>query len=150
MTISLIDRATPVAHTTVNPAKTLQPSGWSEDWTTCAISALKGRPSASDSKEKEAVQEGIFGGELQRISEFGREVVTDPLLDLDLPNYLDLTRAGAEPISPLRERDTQALAALFDREDFEDIEIEVTQKLNCLYPEPCWEENPFEFLREYL
>jgi hypothetical protein len=50
----------------------------------------------------------------------------------------------------LRERDWEALKSLFDRDDGEEIEADIKHKLSWLVPEPCWEDNPFEFLREFL
>ncbi|MDM3852381.1 MAG: hypothetical protein PT120_20110 [Aphanizomenon gracile PMC649.10] len=34
--------------------------------------------------------------------------------------------------------------------DSEEIEDEIKSKLVWLVPEPCWEDHPFEFLREFL
>ncbi|MBF2027162.1 MAG: hypothetical protein IGS48_10405 [Oscillatoriales cyanobacterium C42_A2020_001] len=59
-------------------------------------------------------------------------------------------RSYADPISPLRERDIQALAVLFQRDDIAMIEADLTQMLLRLLPEPCWEEDGFEFLKEFL
>lgn len=56
----------------------------------------------------------------------------------------------ADPISPLRERDNQALTNLFHRDDIHAIEVDLTQMLLHLLPEPCWEEDPLEFLQEFL
>ncbi len=65
-------------------------------------------------------------------------------------NYPERVGNYADPISPLRERDLQALSELFYRDDIRDIETDITQMLLNLLPEPCWEENLFEFLREFL
>lgn len=56
----------------------------------------------------------------------------------------------AAPLSPLRERDIQALSAWFDREDMTTIETDVDRCLLVLWPAPCWEDDPFEFLQEFL
>ncbi len=61
-----------------------------------------------------------------------------------------ITDNFAAPLSPLRSRDIQALKALFDREDVEELAADVTARLLLLYPEPCWEDDMFSFLREYL
>ena len=53
-------------------------------------------------------------------------------------------------LNSLRERDWEALTSLFDRDDSDEIEDEIKSKLVWLVPEPCWEDNPFEFLREFL
>jgi hypothetical protein len=53
-------------------------------------------------------------------------------------------------LNSLRERDWEALTSLFDRDDSDEIEEEIKRKLVWLVPEPCWEDNPFEFLREFL
>lgn len=39
---------------------------------------------------------------------------------------------------------------LFDREDSEEIEADIRSNLLLRTPEPCWEDDPFDFLREYL
>jgi hypothetical protein len=56
----------------------------------------------------------------------------------------------AEPLSPLKERDLVALATLFPPDQMLTIEADVNQMLLRLLPEPCWEEDPFEFLSEFL
>lgn len=53
----------------------------------------------------------------------------------------------AAPLSPLRERDILALAALFQRDDMYTIEADVKHKLLSLLPEPCWDDDDtFAFL----
>ncbi len=56
----------------------------------------------------------------------------------------------ASPFTPLREGDLKALAALFDREDSDEIETNITSYLLLLWPDPGWENDRFDFLREYL
>jgi len=56
----------------------------------------------------------------------------------------------AEPISPLRERDWVELAALFQSDEMLKVEADVNQMLLRLLPEPCWEDDAFEFLKEFL
>ena len=53
-------------------------------------------------------------------------------------------------LMPLRERDWKVLAELFDRVDSDEIEADINSKLRLMIPEPCWEDDPFDFLREYL
>ncbi len=57
---------------------------------------------------------------------------------------------NAAPLIPLEERDWKELALLFDRHDSDEIEADVISKLNMLCPEPSWDEDPYEFLSEYL
>lgn len=56
----------------------------------------------------------------------------------------------ATPLSSLTERDLEALAAMFEPEDATEVEAELAHYLNLMCPEPCWEEDPFDFLRDYL
>ncbi|AFY31215.1 hypothetical protein [Calothrix sp. PCC 7507] len=56
----------------------------------------------------------------------------------------------AAPSTALRTRDWKALLELFDREDVDEIDADVHGSLRLLPPEPCWEDDPFDFLREYL
>ncbi len=58
--------------------------------------------------------------------------------------------AYAPPLMPLKQRDTKALTKLFEREDIDEIEADINQRLLRLIPEPCWDDNPFDFLAEYL
>jgi hypothetical protein len=51
---------------------------------------------------------------------------------------------------PLRQRDEQVLTELFRQEGIEAIEEDIVCNLLSRYPEPCWEDDPFEFLKEYL
>ena len=52
-------------------------------------------------------------------------------------------------LMPLREQDANELVSLFEREDSEDIEADISRKLVSIWPEPCWEDE-FIFLRDYL
>ena len=56
----------------------------------------------------------------------------------------------APPLMPLKERDWKVLVDLFDRGDSEEIENDINSKLLLMIPEPCWEDDPFDFLSEYL
>ncbi|MEM8637324.1 MAG: hypothetical protein AAGG51_00705 [Cyanobacteria bacterium P01_G01_bin.54] len=64
---------------------------------------------------------------------------------------------GAQ-LLPLHNRDVEALEALFQDEDIEAIDLNVRSALHLLWPELCWEDDPFEefdmsefdFLAEFL
>ncbi len=56
----------------------------------------------------------------------------------------------AEPLAPLRQRDEQALEEIFDDLQVEEILTDVCIRLKQIYPEPCWEDEPFDFLRGYV
>ena len=56
----------------------------------------------------------------------------------------------AEPLAPLRQRDEQALEEVFDDAQVEDMLADICSRLRQLYPEPCWEDDPFDFLQSYL
>lgn len=69
------------------------------------------------------------------------------------PEFSSLLRPltfHAEPLPPLRQRDEQALEDLFDHGQIEDMVSDICDRLKQLYPEPCWEEEPFDFLKAYL
>ncbi|MFB2839090.1 hypothetical protein [Floridanema evergladense] len=63
--------------------------------------------------------------------------------------YLQVV-SHAAPLSSLRERDLQALAEVFEPENAAEVEAELNHYLNLMCPAPCWEEDHFDFLREYL
>ena len=67
-----------------------------------------------------------------------------------LVNYSNNLQVNVSSLNSLRERDWEALTSLFDRDDSDEIEDEIKSKLVWLVPEPCWADNPFEFLREFL
>jgi len=88
-----------------------------------------------------------------------RRFIPKPPIDPSKSSLLELgyseganfpTDSFAAPLSPLRSRDITALKELFDREDVEELAADVTARLLLLYPEPCWEDDMFSFLREYL
>lgn len=56
----------------------------------------------------------------------------------------------AEPLAPLRQRDEQALDDLFGNGPIEEIVSDICDRLKHLHPEPCWEDDPFDFLKGYL
>lgn len=68
----------------------------------------------------------------------------------NLPSLIEPVGNYAAPLSPLKERDLNALAELFQREEMLAIEADLSQMLLRLFPEPCWEDDPFEFLHEFL
>lgn len=59
-----------------------------------------------------------------------------------------LTHAG--PLSPLRSRDIQALVDIFAHDQLSEIEADIHQYLHRLYPEPCWEIEPYDLLRGFV
>ncbi|TAF03824.1 MAG: hypothetical protein EAZ77_16620 [Nostocales cyanobacterium] len=65
-------------------------------------------------------------------------------------NYSNNLQVNFSSYSILKERDWEALISLFERDDSDEIEAEIKSKLVWLVPEPCWEDNPFEFLKEFL
>jgi hypothetical protein len=95
--------------------------------------------------ELEALQQAAKQGERQK-ARMGLHDKT-PLDDSGTSGSLN---SHAAPLSPLRERDWQALSDLFQREDMLQIEADIADRLLHLLPEPCWEDNPFEFIREFL
>ncbi len=64
--------------------------------------------------------------------------------------YEAKVEAYALPLMPLRERDWEVLVQLFDREDSEEIADNINSKLLMMMPEPCWGEEQFDFLYEYI
>ncbi len=56
----------------------------------------------------------------------------------------------ATPLSPLRARDLAALSALFLTDKMSTIEADIAQLLIRLQPEPCWEDDPFNSLQDFL
>lgn len=56
----------------------------------------------------------------------------------------------AEPLAPLRQRDEQALEDMFDDDKIEDIVSDICIRLKQLCPEPCWEDDSFDFLKGYI
>ncbi|GAX44027.1 hypothetical protein NIES4075_50440 [Tolypothrix sp. NIES-4075] len=65
-------------------------------------------------------------------------------------NYSTNPEVYALPLRAMNERDWKAMAELFDREDGDEIEADINSKLRRVIPEPCWEDDTFDFLREYL
>lgn len=64
--------------------------------------------------------------------------------------FSDYVGGSTAPLAQLWERDVKALGGFFDREDMHDIETDVIRNLLARWPEPCWEDDPFDFLREFL
>lgn len=65
--------------------------------------------------------------------------------------YLGLSSTShTGQLMPLRDRDLKELTDLFTQDSIEDIEQDILCNLMRRAPEPCWEDDPFDFLREYL
>ena len=58
--------------------------------------------------------------------------------------------SGAAPLMPLRNRDLVVLEDLFQQDKIDEVEAEILRILFFLHPEPCWEDDPLDFLMEYL
>ncbi len=56
----------------------------------------------------------------------------------------------AQPLEEFNERDWKILVELFDRKDSDEIEEDIKKTLSWLVPEPAWEDEPLDFLQEYL
>ena len=56
----------------------------------------------------------------------------------------------ADPLASLRPRDEQALEEFFDDSQLDEIIADVHFRLRQLCPEPCWEDDPFDFLCSYI
>ncbi|HEY9800822.1 MAG TPA: hypothetical protein V6D25_10725 [Leptolyngbyaceae cyanobacterium] len=65
-------------------------------------------------------------------------------------NYPVNPQIYAPIFTSLKERDWKVLLEMFDREDIDEIETDINRNLLLMIPEPCWEDDPFDFLREYL
>ncbi|MGD1860789.1 MAG: hypothetical protein ACFB0E_12555 [Leptolyngbyaceae cyanobacterium] len=61
-----------------------------------------------------------------------------------------LTVSHASPLAPLRSRDRNALDDLFEHDDLQEISLDVHRYLARIYPEPCWEDNPHDFLHDFI
>ncbi len=79
---------------------------------------------------------------------WGRE--TDSPTDLLFEGAFMHSGSHASPLMPLRERDLKVLMELFTQEEIEAIEEDILWNLTRRAPEPCWEDDPFSFLRDYL
>ncbi|MBD1916100.1 hypothetical protein H6F55_16720 [Phormidium sp. FACHB-322] len=62
----------------------------------------------------------------------------------------DLASQLANPLAPLGDRDRQALTEIFDHEHMVAVEADILTRLSYLVPEPPWDIEPHEFLREFL
>ncbi|WP_215617238.1 hypothetical protein [Leptothoe kymatousa] len=57
----------------------------------------------------------------------------------------------ADPLTPLRLRDELALDEVFDNGyHMEEVLSDIRARLGQLCPEPCWDDESFNFLRGYL
>ncbi|MGD1912259.1 MAG: hypothetical protein ACFB2X_15805 [Rivularia sp. (in: cyanobacteria)] len=56
----------------------------------------------------------------------------------------------APPLTEFNERDWKVLVKLFDRKDSDEIEEDINKILSWMVPEPAWEDEPLDFLKEYL
>ncbi|UBF25229.1 hypothetical protein K9N68_26985 [Kovacikia minuta CCNUW1] len=93
----------------------------------------------------QALREVAQRGETQKAQPNGQSRVTIP----HTPG-LEPVDSYADPLAPLREQDLKALTAWFERDDMTEIAADVQQRLVQFAPEPCWEDDPFDFLREFL
>ena len=98
-----------------------------------------------NASELQALRQAAYLGEQQkqRAGSIRKEAIASRDVDQPVGNF-------AAPLSPLRERDLNALAELFLTDQISVIEADVAQLLIRLQPEPCWEDNPFNSLQDFL
>ncbi|WOD38879.1 hypothetical protein [Nodosilinea sp. E11] len=65
-------------------------------------------------------------------------------------SFADAAPQLANPMEPLRDRDRAALQDFFAHDQMVTIEADILHRLSYLMPEPAWEVEPYEFLREFL
>ncbi|MEP0869037.1 hypothetical protein NDA01_04405 [Trichocoleus desertorum AS-A10] len=73
-----------------------------------------------------------------------------PQPEAEYEGFSSLLDSYAAPLAPMRERDLTALGGLFEREDIHDVETDIIRNLLTRWPEPCWDDDPFEFLQDFL
>ncbi|MEO0348512.1 MAG: hypothetical protein AAF282_00510 [Cyanobacteria bacterium P01_A01_bin.15] len=56
----------------------------------------------------------------------------------------------AEPLAPLRAGDALALEEIFNDTQIDERLTDICIRLEQLYPEPCWEDEPYDFLKGYV
>lgn len=56
----------------------------------------------------------------------------------------------AEPLAPLREGDALALEDIFNDTQIDERLTDICIRLEQLCPEPCWEDEPYDFLKGYI
>ena len=56
----------------------------------------------------------------------------------------------APPLVEFNHRDWKILVELFDRKDSDEIEEDINKILSWMVPEPAWEDEPLDFLQEFL
>lgn len=97
----------------------------------------------SQESEKRKTDQGTFSYQLKEQPVGGE--VNPPA------SGFSLNLNSASPLSPLRSRDVKALVDMFSHDQLTEIEADVHQYLHRLYPEPCWEIEPYElFLKGFL
>ncbi|MGD1951469.1 MAG: hypothetical protein ACFB14_17755 [Leptolyngbyaceae cyanobacterium] len=117
-----------------------------------AVKHLKGfTPTA----EVEAEKENGFSSSVEPASEAWPHDWKNPQRlyqpDTDIGSLLGpLTFHHADPLAPVRPRDEQALEEFFDDSQLDEIIADVHFRLKQLCPEPCWEDDPFDFLCSYI
>ncbi len=92
------------------------------------------------------IQQGI-GAREEIHSVFTPQVFTSQAKS-DLP-MRDFSGYTAQ-LLPLRDRDLKTLVDLFTSDEIDAIEADIQENLTRMLPEPCWEDDPFNFLEEYL
>lgn len=95
--------------------------------------------------ELQALRRAAYLGEQQKLRQGSIAKNCKPSV-----KYFEAVGNYAAPLAPLRDRDLKALDSLFERPDIDAIEFDIKQRLLHLFPEPCWEEDVLEFLKDFL
>jgi len=111
------------------------------------LNAVKSRYGDSPSTPLASERVGPLGLVPAQTSDAGNQRSPESEAGYGFPSLLD---SYAAPLAPMRERDLMALGGLFEREDIHDVETDIIRNLLTRWPEPCWDDDPFEFLQEFL
>lgn len=125
------------------PSQTIYaPSVYAPSAYTLSVSEPSQRETILAHESLEALRQAALQGAIQKEKQRSPD-------RCELPE-LDQSKSYAAPLSPLRMQDIQELAVFFDGDDMPSLEEDMLNMLDRLLPEPCWEDNPFDFLGDFI
>lgn len=71
---------------------------------------------------------------------------TSPVAKTTEQTSPSLKVSHASPLAPLRSQDAKALESFFESEHIQETVLDIHRYIARIYPEPCWEDEPYEFL----
>ncbi|MEL6384022.1 MAG: hypothetical protein AAFQ89_16530 [Cyanobacteria bacterium J06626_18] len=124
----------------------MKKGGFSQTQEKTAVTSILSRGNVAAPSAARSPMPAFWRGAPSHPEEFHLRASNSPFARRSERTSPSLQVHHATPLAPLRDQDSEKLEALFEGEQIQDIVLDVHRYIARVYPEPCWEDEPYEFL----